>query len=99
MTTVTNLTLAHVLSGVRQQDGFAKGRALRLAEQRAALEAPTAAVRAASDWDSINGGAEHGRAARISRRLRASFRSDLSPASHRRWIARILAGLPDVQQK
>jgi hypothetical protein len=51
------------------------------------------------DWDSINGGAERGRAVRISRKLRASFRSDLSPATHRRWIARVLASLPDVKQK
>jgi hypothetical protein len=98
-TTAIPFSIEDYVATVRRKIGFAKGRALRLAEQRAALEAPTRAVRQEIDLDKLREYPARGRAARISRILRASFRPELSAATHRRWTARILAGLPDVNQK
>jgi hypothetical protein len=91
--TTIPVTLAYLHAVFRQQAGFDKGRALRAAEQRARLEPATAAVRRELDRDLIDEKSQRGRAGRISKRLRPSLRSDLSPASHRRWIARILSRL------
>jgi len=94
-TTTISLSLAAILSGVRQEDAFARGRALSISNTRARLAPATAAVRREIDLDKIRQFSARGRAGRISRILRISFRSDLLPETHRRWIARILAGLDE----
>jgi hypothetical protein len=92
MTTIS-LTFADILAAVRQRQGFDKGRGSAAAVARARLAPATAAVRRLLDVDMVAGNTARGRAGRISKRLRPSLRSDLSPASHRRWIARILSRL------
>jgi hypothetical protein len=86
MTTVTKLNFAHLDAFVRWQEGFKKGRARAIANARARLEAPTAAIRAALDVDILSGKPVHGRASRIARKLRMN----------RRTTDRILAALMSV---
>jgi hypothetical protein len=91
MTAVTiSLTLAHILAAVRHVEGFDRGRRSAAAIARARLEPAAAAVRKFFDLDLIAGNPARGRAGRISKRLRPSLRSELSPAAHRRWTARML---------
>jgi hypothetical protein len=84
--TTIPLTLAHIVAAARSQQGFDKGRAN--ANARARLEAPTAAIRAALDLDILAGRPAHGRASRISRKLRMN----------RRTTDRILAALTSVSK-
>jgi hypothetical protein len=80
------ITIEDIERTVRQRLCFDAGRALAIDRSRAALEARTALVRAALDFDLLEGRPPHGRASRIARKLRLN----------RRTVDRILATLMSV---
>jgi len=83
MTATGTISIADILAAVRQRDGFDKGRAVSIANTKARLSEPTAAIRREYDFDLMAGYPRRGCATRIARKL----------GYDRRFTARVLARL------
>jgi hypothetical protein len=83
MIETVSLSIDDIIAAVRQRRGFDKGRAASIAQTKARLSAPTAAIRREFDIDRMLGYPERGCATRIARKL----------GYDRRFTARVLARL------